>query len=165
MPLLNRSSNVYSVVFASLFFICACFACQHKANTSHIRTPRITEGVSGIVVLKEGVFKDNGDLGAEGKLMGVPRKILVYKETNMRAVDMAEEDFVTNVYSELIDSLESNEDGYFEKKLMPGNYSLFIIENNRLYAKLNEQGYYFPVHVNVDSVAFLTLEIDYKAIY
>jgi len=156
---------VRNVLLSSLFFI-SCIACQHKATQSHAaRTPRIDEGISGTVILKEGVFKDNGELGSEGKLIGVPRKVFVYRETNMHAVDIAEEDFLTNVYSELVDSLSSNEDGYFEKKLKPGNYSLFILENNRLYSKLNDEGFYFPVHVAVDSVSPVTLEIDYQAVY
>lgn len=166
MPSLNRYSHVRSVVLASLFFIMSFFACQKKANNSNtLRIPHLTEGIKGSVIFKEGVFKDNGELGSEGKVIGVSRKVLVYKETNMRAVDIAEEDFLNNIYSELVDSLQSNEDGYFEKRLKPGKYSLFIVENNRLYAKLNDEGYYFPVQVSVDSVSAVTLEIDYKARY
>ncbi len=166
MPSLNRYSNVRSVVLASLFFVLSFFACQKKANNSNaMRIPLLTEGIKGSVIFKEGIFKDNGELGEEGKLIGVSRKILVYKETNMRAVDIAEEDFLINIYSERVDSLESNEDGYFEKRLKPGKYSLFILENNRLYSKLNDEGYYFPVQVSIDSVSTVTLEIDYKATY
>ncbi len=166
MPSWIHSLSVRSRFLASLFFIVSCIACQNKATYSNaIRTPNISEGVSGTVILKEGTFKDNGELGSEGKLIGVPRKLFVYRETSIHAVDIAEEDFLTNVYSELVDSISSNEDGYFEKKLKPGNYSLFIVENNRLYSKLNDEGYYFPIHVVADSVAMITLEIDYQAVY
>jgi hypothetical protein len=170
MPLLNRYLNVSSVITASLFLLLCCIACQNKPNNSKkadsaVRIPRISEGVAGSIVFKEGSFKSNGELGFEGRLIGVARKIYVYKETNMHAVNIAEGDFLTNIYSELVDSLESNQDGYFEKRMPPGNYSLFILENKRLYSKLNDEGYYYPVQVVKDSVSRLNLEIDYQAVY
>jgi hypothetical protein len=170
MPLLNRYLNDSSVIATSLFLLLSFVACQNKPNNSYkadsaVRIPRISEGISGSIVYKEGSFKSNGDLGSEGRLIGVPRKVYVYRETNMRAVNIAEGDFLTNVYSELVDSLESNQDGYFEKRMKPGNYSLFILENNRLYSKLNDEGYYYPVQVVKDSVSQLKLEIDYQAVY
>lgn len=170
MPLLNRCLSASSVIATSLFLILSFVTCQVKPNNSKtgestFRTPRISEGITGTIVLKEGSFKSNGDLDVDGRVIGVARKIYVYKKTNMHAVNIAEGDFLTYVYSELVDSLESNRDGFFEKKMQPGDYSLFVLENNRLYSKLNDEEYYYPVQVAKDSVSQLNLEIDYQAVY
>lgn len=166
MPLWNRYLSAHSLLGPTLFFVVVCFACQNKPNNSNaIKIPRFSEGITGSVVFKEGEFKSNGEIASEGKVIGVARKIYIYKQTNMHAVNIAEEDFLNNVYSELVDSMQSDQDGHLEKKLLPGKYSLFIVENNRLYSKLNDDGYYYPVEVVKDSVSKVNLEIDYQAEY
>jgi hypothetical protein len=126
----------------------------------------ISQGIAGSIIFKQGEFDASGKLSSEeGVLYGVQRKIYIYARTNIRAVDLGESDFIHHVHEQLVDSMESNPDGYFQKEMVPGNYSLFILENNRLYSKVDEKGFYFPVPVNKDSVSTVKLEIDYKAVY
>ncbi|HSZ71384.1 MAG TPA: hypothetical protein VK750_01830 [Cytophagaceae bacterium] len=169
MPSWNHYLNVRSLFAASLFFLMTCSSSKKGGNASRNEKSipiTIPEGIAGSVVFKQGMFDASGKLSSEeGMLYGVERKIYVYAQTSIRAVDIAEGDFVNNVYEPLIDSLESNPDGFFEKKMKPGNYSLFILENSRLYSKVDENGYYFPVTVKTDSVSSIRLEIDYKAVY
>ena len=168
MPSWNHYSNVRSLLAASLFFLMACSSSQKGGQGSREKLIpiSISEGIAGSIIFKQGEFDATGKLSSEeGVLYGVERKVYIYTQTNIRAVDIAEGDFVNNAYEQLIDSMESNPEGYFEKKLKPGKYSLFILENNRLYSKMDEDGFYFPVTVNKDSVSMMKLEIDYKAVY
>ncbi|MDB5274236.1 MAG: hypothetical protein JWO58_2603 [Chitinophagaceae bacterium] len=168
-PSWNHYLNVSSLLTASLFFLMACSSSKKGGNASRnekLIPITIAEGITGSIIFKQGEFDQSGKLSSEeGLLYGVERKVYVYTQTNIRAVDIAEGDFVNNVYEQLIDSLQSNADGFFEKKIKAGQYSLFILENNRLYSKMDENGYYFPVTVKADSVSTIKLEIDYKAVY
>jgi hypothetical protein len=167
-PSWNHYLNVSSVFAAALFFLVACSSSKKGGHGSREKLIpiSISEGIAGSVIFKQGEFDASGKLRSEeGVVYGVERKIYIYAQTNMRAADLAEEDFVNNVYERLIDSIQSSPEGYFEKKIKPGKYSLFILENNRLYSKMNEEGFYFPVTVNQDSVSTVKLEIDYKAVY
>lgn len=164
----NLYLSVRSFWLAPLFFLMACSSSQKggQGQREKLIPISINQGIAGTIVFKQGEFDAAGKLsGSEGVLYGVERKIYVYSHTNMRAVDIAEGDFVNNVYEPLVDSLTSTPEGHFEKKIKPGKYSLFILENKRLYSKMDEQGYYFPVTVNEDSVSMVKLEIDYKAVY
>ncbi|MDB5256662.1 MAG: hypothetical protein JWM14_1357 [Chitinophagaceae bacterium] len=164
----NHYLNVRSLLTASLFFLMACSSSKKGGQGSREKLIpiSISEGIAGSVIFKQGEFDATDKLRSEeGVLYGVQRKIYIYTQTNIRAVDIAEGDFVNNVYEQLIDSMESNPEGYFERKIKPGKYSLFILENNRLYSKMDEEGFYFPVTVNKDSVSTVKLEIDYKAVY
>ena len=168
MPSWNHYLNVRSLIAASLFFLMACSSSKKGGQGSREKLIpiSISEGIAGSIIFKQGEFDATDKLSsAEGVLYGVERKIYIYSQTNIRAVDLAEGDFVNSIHEQLIDSMNSNPDGYFEKKIKPGNYSLFILENNRLYSKVDEAGYYFPVAVNKDSVSTVKLEIDYKAVY
>lgn len=168
MPSWNHYLNVRSVLTASLFFLMACSPSEKggQGTREKLIPISISEGIAGSIVFKKGEFDKSGKLSSEeGVLYGVERKVYIYAQTNIRSVDIAEGDFVNNIYEELIDSMKSTPDGYFGKKIKPGKYSLFILENNRLYSKLDEEGFYFPVTVNKDSVSTVKLEIDYKAVY
>jgi len=168
MPSWNHYSNVRSVFAAALFFLMACSPSQKGGLGSREKLIpiSISEGIAGSIVFKQGEFDATGKLSSEeGVLFGIERKVYIYVQANTRAVDMAEGDFVNNVYEKLIDSLQSNQDGHFEKTIKPGKYSLFILENNRLYSKVDDNGFYFPVTVAEDSVSTMKLEIDYKAVY
>lgn len=168
MPSWNHYLNVRSLLAASLFFLMACSSSQKGGQGSREKLIpiSISEGIAGSIIFKQGEFDATGKLSSEeGVLYGVERKVYIYTQTNIRSVDIAEGDFVNNLYEQLVDSMESNPEGYFEKKLKPGKYSLFILENNRLYSKMDEAGFYFPVTVNKDSVSMMKLEIDYKAVY
>lgn len=160
--------NVRSFITASLFFLMACSSSQKGGQGSREKLIpiSISEGIAGSIIFKQGEFDGAGKMKSEeGVLYGVQRKVYIYKQTTIRAVDIAEGDFVNNVYEQLLDSMESNPEGYFEKKIKPGKYSLFLLENNRLYSKLDDKGFYFPISVNKDSVSMVKLEIDYKAVY
>jgi hypothetical protein len=164
----NHYLSVRSILAASLFFLMACSSSKRGGQGSREKLIpiSISEGIAGSIIFKQGEFDASGKLSSEeGVLYGVQRKIYIYSQTNIRAVNIAEGDFVNNVYEQLLDSMESNPEGYFEKKIKPGKYSLFVLENNRLYSKLDDDGLYFPVTVDNDSVSTVKLEIDYKAVY
>ena len=149
-----------------LFSACSGPAASFKTSSSNLQKKlTIAQGVYGFVVFKEGYFDTDNHLQSEGIERGVERKIYIYPRINIHAVDLSEGDYLNNIYVPCIDSVNSDESGFFQKKMLPGKYSLVIIENNRYYSKLDENGEYFPVEILKDSVTQVLLDVDYKAIY
>ncbi len=159
-----------AAVLAAVLVICLC-ACHHSKvplsayHTAVSQNHAFKQGVKGQVLFREGDFKSDGQPGNNARIYGVERTVLVYELTSQRAVELGEGDFLTNVMSEYKDSVRTNEYGVFQISLNPGKYSLFVRENSRIYSRVNERGYYWPVEVKKDSIAKMTLEIEYRAKY
>ena len=100
-----------------------------------------------------------------GKVYGIERQLLFYELTNIKDVEIGEGDFVKYTSSELVDSVNSDKHGNFGKELPEGKYSVFIKESKRLYSKLGDDDYFFPVTVLKDSNTSIIIEVDYKASY
>ncbi len=135
-------------------------------NTTSDQNPNEPkQGIRGKIIYKEGTFDSKGNLLTNGTAIGVSRKIYFYELTGLREVDLDDGIFVSNIYSEIIDSTKSDKNGYYSEALKPGMYSVFIEENDRLYSTLNDDGLFMPVRVYPDSVSRLNVYIDYKANY
>ncbi|HSZ25023.1 MAG TPA: hypothetical protein VK766_04865 [Cytophagaceae bacterium] len=155
---------------AILLFIVICLSCQKPfviTESVALKTPmvKIKQGVRGKILFKEGDFSTSGEMLDNGKIYGVERQIMFYELTNIKDVEIGEEDFVKYVSTEIIDSVTSDKQGSFSKELPEGKYSLFVKEVNRLYSKVGDGDYYFPVTVLKDSCKSIIIEIDYKANY
>jgi hypothetical protein len=159
-----------AIAYATALLI--CFSACHRTklplsayHTSVQQNHTLRQGVKGKVLFREGDFLPDGQPGNNARIYGVERTVLVYELTSQRAVELGEGDFLTNVLSEYKDSVRSNEYGVFQISLSPGKYSLFVRENSRIYSRVNEKGYYWPVEVKKDSISLITLEVEYRAKY
>ncbi|HEY8400698.1 MAG TPA: hypothetical protein VIK89_05515 [Cytophagaceae bacterium] len=156
----SKKGKIY-FPFLLLFLFLSCQS--HRSNNSTDTT--FNQGLKGKIIFKEGNFYPNGEIRDRGSIYAVERQIYVHELTTISEVDLAEGNFLKNVYSAPIDTVYSDHKGEFKIPLEPGKYSLFINENQRLYSKMTEGGKFFPVEVVKDSVKEITIEIDYKAIY
>jgi hypothetical protein len=147
-----------------LSVLCSCQLATQTSTTSQATEP-IVQGLKGKVLYKEGTFLADGGIDNNGKVYGVSRKIFIYELTNLKSVDIGEGDFIKNVFTEKIDSVVSDKNGKFFIALEEGKYSLFVDENERIYSKLTDGNYFYPVQIHKDSTKEVTVEIDYKAIY
>ncbi|HVD98010.1 MAG TPA: hypothetical protein VNB90_07370 [Cytophagaceae bacterium] len=150
-----------------LLLTLCCLACkrpQTAVETVSLAPGKVHQGITGKVLFKEGDFLSSGEI-VNGKVYGVERQLFFYEPTNIKDAEATEGDFVKHVFTEVIDSVNSDKHGNFAKELPEGKYSIFLKESNRLYSKIGDGDYYMPVRVYKDSSINIIVEIDYKASY
>jgi hypothetical protein len=98
-------------------------------------------------------------------MQGVVREIDVYELTTLADVDQGN-GFFKKVYTRFVTSTISKQDGTFRIKLPPGRYSLFVKEENGLYANLFDSDKNIsPITVKEKQYSWMTITIDYQATY
>lgn len=98
-------------------------------------------------------------------MQGVVREIDVYELTTLADVDQ-HNGFFKKIYTRFVTSTISKEDGTFKIKLPPGKYSLFVKEENGLYANLFDSDKNIsPITVKPKQYSWMTITIDYEATY
>lgn len=123
----------------------------------------IETGVSGTVLFQEGNCQP--PVGDSCKTYPVSRNVRIYEYTTTRQTE-GEAPFFSSVSTRLVSTVRSDKEGFYEARLAPGKYSLFIEEDSLLYANLFDQRGGILVAV-VDSgwVTMIHPEITYKASY
>jgi hypothetical protein len=124
----------------------------------------VKQGIAGRVYLKTG-----NNMPAPGQKINagkpVSTLILVYELTTR---DEATENGIhyTNLKTKLIAKGQSNTDGYYTIALPPGSYSVFVMDNNQLYANsFDGKGNINPVTVKKDSIVNKDIVINSRAVY
>ena len=96
---------------------------------------------------------------------GIVREVYIYKITRMQDVEQTN-NFFTNIKTELVTQTFSKTDGSFKVKLLPGEYSVFVKEPNGLFANLFDgEGRINPVVVKPKKYSWITITVDYEAVY
>ena len=97
----------------------------------------------------------------------VKRKVFVYESTTSKDVVKVEHSsFYTAIGTKLISESESDEDGFFQIKLEPGNYSLFIMEDGKYYANVfGGEDIIFPIRIVSGKVSQIRIDITYGAVF
>ncbi|QEC52749.1 hypothetical protein EDD80_11281 [Anseongella ginsenosidimutans] len=123
----------------------------------------IEQGVSGTVLFQEG--NCGFPLGDSCRTYPVSRNVRIYEYTTKSRTE-GDGPFFTKVNTRLVTTARSDNEGFYQAKLAPGKYSLFIEEDSLLYANLYDKDRGILVAV-VDSgwVTMLHPEITYKAVY
>ncbi|MTI24563.1 hypothetical protein E1163_06360 [Fulvivirga kasyanovii] len=77
-----------------------------------------------------------------------------------------EDQLYKEVPSELIKTVETDENGNFTVQLAPGRYSVFTKEEDGLFANVFDgEGNVNPVTVKQGEMTELNIDINYKAVY
>ncbi|MBC7449933.1 MAG: hypothetical protein H7259_00435 [Cytophagales bacterium] len=159
-----KTLNRYYIFLMCTLFI-TCKESQLPYNKHESEPSALKQGVRGKVIYKEGTFDSRGNLISNGTVIGVQRDLYFYERSGLKEAETNDGSFLTMIHSSVIDSCKSDKNGNFLIALKPGSYSVIIQENDRLYAQLNDDGYFNPVTVYKDSVSSMYLFIDYKAEY
>jgi hypothetical protein len=139
-----------------LFLLMSCLSL--KSNQ------KIKQGICGTVWLKQG-----NQMPAPGRASSpaqpVIREIAVYQLTNLSDVKNNAGIF-TAIKTALVAKASSNAKGYFEVALPIGQYSVFVLEKEGLYANnFNGKGSINAVEVLKDSVIRKDIYISNKAVF
>ena len=126
----------------------------------------IEQGIWGDVWFLEGDFMP---MCPSGTITPVAREIRVHVLTHRDDVvegPIAYAPFYSEINSDLVATIYSGTDGFFEVELPPGQYSLFVVEDTLFYAyRFDGQGHINPVEVLEDEVTEILFNIDYEATY
>lgn len=121
----------------------------------------ITEGIWGTLIQREG----NWMPGANGNPLEFPaqREIAVYEYTTINQINGHPTS--CEVLTKLISTTTCDKEGFYELKLKPGKYSVFLKEKGKLYANGGDSyGGLNSVIVETSKVSKMNLVIDY-AVY
>ena len=139
----------------------------HEHNQNKIS---ITEGIWGTLVQREGDCMPGiiGEVRPNPcKLFPVKREILIYEYTKWNEAMLSDNSFVfyAKVYTKLVAKTMPDNEGFFQLKLKPGKYSVFVKEKGLLYANSGDgQGGIAPIIVEHSKISELNwLQINYAS--
>lgn len=125
---------------------------------------KIKQGICGNILLKQG-----NQMPGPGRMPSVPqpvkREVAIYKLTHVNEVKSAGT-FFTGIKTACVAKVSSNAKGYFEVALPVGQYSVFVVEKEGLYANsFNGKGQINAVEILPDSVVCKDIYISHQAAF
>lgn len=130
----------------------------------------IEQGIAGQVLWLEGnlmpTINDSPDVNRK-KFKGEPiqRTLLIYELTTMDEAT-SEGTFFRNIETPLVKKIETNKEGKFAVSLPVGRYSVFVEEEDGLFASsFDGEGNINPVQVEEGEITTIQIEVNYKAAY
>ena len=98
---------------------------------------------------------------------GIKAVLYIYELTGLNQVTrQGESAFYTSIHTRLVQSVTSDDKGYFFVSLPPGEYSLFTKKDALFYANnFDGNNHIAPVKVISHKVSQVNVNIDYDAVY
>lgn len=150
------------LVFTSIFFAGILFtSCKPYKPEG--------QGITGTITWLEGnqmpMMTEDGKAAEKITPKPVKRTVRVYPLIKFSDLKM-EEGLFTAGAGAPITEIESNENGVYSIQLSPGRYSIFILEEDGLFANIFDgDGNVNPVTVKENEWTLLDVVVNYKAVY
>jgi len=98
---------------------------------------------------------------------GIKAVLYIYELTSFSQVARVNESaFYSAIHTRLVQTVNSDENGYFEVSLPPGEYSLFTKKDALFYANnFDGENHISPVHVQPHKLTQMNVNVDYDAVY
>ncbi len=127
------------------------------------------QGITGTITWIEGnqmpMMTEDGKADKKSGPTPIKRNIRVYPLIKFSDLKM-EDGLFTGLVEEPITEVESDKNGKYSIQLSPGRYSLFVVEENGLFANIFDgEGNVQPVTVKEDEWTLLDVVVNYKAVY
>ena len=149
-----------TILLATAALAATLLACSNDGVI--IDPPGPTEGLVGLVQFWEGDFLPPN----RGTITPVSREMRVHELTTFDEAVHDEGAFFLSVSTPLVATVVSNAEGGFQVQLPPGRYSVFAVEEGRLYANLfGGQGEIAPVEIVEDDWTELVFDITWAATF
>jgi len=128
------------------------------------------QGISGKVLWLEGnLMPTIGDSTYQQRANGIPvqRMVLIFEATTKEQVETSNiSTLYSKVNNQLIEKIDTDENGEFMITLAPGKYSLFVQEKEDLFANVFDgQGIINPVTVEAGKFTDIVIKVNYKAVF
>ena len=147
------------LMLLSIMLFTGCVVPKHSGS----------QGITGVVRWVEGnLMPAVGDTTYTTRAKGVPiqREIYIYKAVKIHDAESQQGVFFHDIPSELIARVQTDSDGIFNVSLSPGTYSVFVMEDEGLFAnKYDGEGFINPVTISANSYVNMEILINYKAYY
>lgn len=130
------------------------------------RCEEVEQGLAGQVLWLEGnLMPTVGEERRDTEGEPIQREVHIYELTSMDEAT-AEGTFFSNLQTELVKTVETNEEGQFITELPVGRYSVFVQEDQGLFAStFDGEGHINPVEVKEGEITTTTIKVNYKAAY
>jgi len=168
---MKKNKSLKSPSLLLLLFIFLWFSCKDSPTENEFNYPpdneykvSISQGVWGNVWFWEGDFMPGSP---SGKITPVVREIFIFEATDNSMVELSTGGtFFSSVNSNLITTIQSDNDGFFQISLEPGKYSFFVKEDTLFYAnRWDGEGHILSAIVTENNVTKNQIDITYKAVY
>jgi hypothetical protein len=133
--------------FALAFLFLMMTSCRREANpvstdcdmsavlAANASKVTISNGVWGTVSSMEGNCMPIVGPGSTCKECPVQRKVRIYEYTlQSQAIPVTNTRFYDSFSTQLIKELNTDNNGFFQTELSPGQYTIVIVENGKLYS-------------------------------
>lgn len=130
----------------------------------------VKQGLAGQVLWLEGdmmpSINDEPEVNRKKfKKEPVQRVVHIHELTTMDEAT-ADGPFFQNIRSKKIETVETDEKGQFLISLPTGRYSVFVEEENGLFASIFDgEGHINPVEIKKNEISTIEIEVNYKAAY
>ena len=168
------------VLFSVIVIFYISFSCSNEQNIPEIKDwtnkveelqmynkqkVTVREGICGTLIQAEGNCMPMVDWeNTTCKNYPIKRKILIYERTKYDQIVQEDGPFYSESKTKLVATTESNDEGFYEVKLSPGKYSVFVEEKGFLYGRIYDgEGYIGSVEVESAKVSENNLMIDYAS--
>jgi len=159
-----KKFRVISLAFPLVIILIAFSQCKSMKSED--------QGVKGTITWLEGnqmpTIKSDDQvtgLGVSTKGNPVKRTIKIYPITNLGDAQL-ENGLFKSIKGEAIAEVLSNEDGQYSLSLPPGKYSVFIVEEEGLFAnQFDEKGNIEPLYIKKGEWIQKDIVINYKAYF
>ncbi|MFN3997026.1 carboxypeptidase regulatory-like domain-containing protein [Algoriphagus sp.] len=127
------------------------------------------QGITGTVTWLEGnhmpMMTEDRKANTKAGPKPIQRNVRIYPLTKFSDLKM-EEGLFTAIAKKPVAEVESNESGVYSIKLSPGRYSVFIVEEEGLFANIFDgEGNVNPVTVKENEWTLLDVVVNYKAVF
>jgi len=152
----------------SIISICGCSGDDKSSSLSN-PSSSYDQGITGRVEFWEGDFMPLvPEQSQDGIITYVAREICVFEKTTFDDVEYASENnmcFYNKINTKLITKAKSDENGNYSIGLPPGEYSIFVKENDTYYANGTTNEYIWLVTVEENDYSEYDIKITYAAYF
>ncbi|MEJ5993333.1 hypothetical protein WG904_02795 [Pedobacter sp. Du54] len=148
-------------------FLFAMLSCSFSFCSSvKDREASIKQGIFGRVLWLQGNFMPSPDRSQQKGGTPAVRTLYIYQLTKFSETT-GESPLFSKVNTSLVARVKTNNDGYFQCKLLPGKYSIFTLEEGgKFFASLSDgAGNVAPFEVNIGEVTRYDIRVNYKAAF
>jgi hypothetical protein len=133
--------------------------------TSAINQPKNT-GIDGYIFRISGNRMPSPNLNLSPP-RGIKASLYIYELTSLSQVTRVNESaFYSSIHTKLVQTVSSNDSGYFFVSLPPGEYSVFSKKDALFYANnFDGENHIAPVKVLPNKVSRIHVNLDYDASY
>ncbi len=158
---------IIAIIMILLIAACSNNDSIEQINGPGDNDPQYNQGIYGQVMFLEGDFMPRPiEMEQTGTAYPVSRPILVFEKTGYTDVSPRYGPLYSEIYTSLVATVSSDEDGMYFLPLPIGEYSIFVEDDGKFFANRSSIGGCIGgFRVEANELNRLNIDINYKASY